>query len=70
MRRKLLYMSLTGNSREWYRSLDKKYKLDWDILKKAFYLKFYTPKEAYEDRLIFITSGLIKEKVLLKLGGD
>ena len=50
VRRKLLYMSLTGNAHEWYRSLDKKYKLDWDILKKAFYLKFYTPKEAYEDR--------------------
>jgi hypothetical protein len=50
VRRKLLYMSLMGNAREWYRSLDDKYKLDWYTLKKAFYLKFYTPKEAYEDR--------------------
>jgi hypothetical protein len=47
---KLLYLSLSGNARIWFRSLDDKYRIDWECLRKAFYLKYYTPKEAYDDR--------------------
>jgi hypothetical protein len=50
VKRKLLYLSLSGNARIWFRSLDDKYRLDWEYLRKAFYLKYYTPKEAYDDR--------------------
>ena len=47
---KLLYLSLSGNARIWFRSLDDKYRLDCEYLRKAFYVKYYTPKEAYDDR--------------------
>ena len=50
MKRKLLYQSLSGDARIWFRSLDVKCRLDWECLRKAFYLKYYTPKEAYDDR--------------------
>jgi hypothetical protein len=50
MKRKLLYLSISGNARIWFRSLDDKYRLDLECPRKAFYLKYYTPKEAYDDR--------------------
>jgi hypothetical protein len=50
VKRKLLYLSIYGNARIWFRSLDIKCRLDWELLRKAFYTKFYTPKEAYDDR--------------------
>jgi hypothetical protein len=50
MKRKLLYLSLLGSARIWFRSLDGKYRLDWKYLRKGFYFKYYTLKEAYNDR--------------------
>jgi hypothetical protein len=44
VKRKLLYLSLSGNARIWFRSMDDKYRLDWEYLRKAFYLKYYTSK--------------------------
>ena len=50
VKRKLLYLSLAGNARIWFRSVEVKCCLDWELLRKAFYLKYYTPTEAYDDR--------------------
>lgn len=50
VKRNLLYLSLSGNARIWFRSLDFKCRFDWELLRKAFYTKFYNPKEAYDDR--------------------
>ena len=47
---KLLYLSFYGNARIWFKSLEEEYKNNWENLKKAFFLKYYTPKEIYEDR--------------------
>ena len=47
---KMLYLSLSGNARIWYQSLDEENKNDWEVLRKAFYLKYYTPRAMYEDR--------------------
>jgi hypothetical protein len=44
VKRKLLYLSLSSNACIWFRSLDIKCRLDWELLRKAFYTKFYTPK--------------------------
>jgi hypothetical protein len=49
--------------------MNEEYRLDWENMKKAFYLKYYPPIEAYSDRATFITSGLTRKKVSLKLGG-
>jgi hypothetical protein len=49
-RRKLLYLSLSGNAREWYKTLDKEVTAKWGSFMKVFFLKFFTPKEAYENR--------------------
>jgi hypothetical protein len=46
---KLLYLYLSSNACIWFRSLYIKYRIDWELLRKAFYTKFYTPKEAYDD---------------------
>ena len=47
---RMLYMSLSGNARIWYQSLDEEDKNDWEVLRKVFYLKYYTPRAMYEDR--------------------
>ena len=47
---RMLYMSLSGNAHIWYQSLDEKDKDDWEVLRKVFYLKYYTPRAIYEDR--------------------
>ena len=46
---KLLYLSFSGNARIWFKSLEEEYMNDWKNLKKAFFLKYYTPKAIYED---------------------
>jgi hypothetical protein len=50
VRRKLLYLSLSGNAREWYKTLDKEVTAEWSSLMMVFFLNFFTPKEAYENR--------------------
>jgi hypothetical protein len=50
VKRKLLYLSLSGDAAIWFRSLNNKCRLDWKRLSKAFYLKYYNPKETYDDR--------------------
>ena len=50
VKRKLLYLSLSGNARIWFRSLDEEVTMDWSILRKVFFLKYFTPREAYENR--------------------
>ena len=50
VKRKLLYLSLTGEARIWFKSLKEEYRLDWEFVKKAFYLKYYSPMKAYGDR--------------------
>ena len=50
VKRKLLYLSLSGNARNWYWSLDEEVTIEWSILRKVFFLKYFTPKEAYENR--------------------
>ena len=47
---RLLYQSLSGNARIWYFSLDEEIKSDWCTLRKVFFLKYFTPKEAYDSR--------------------
>jgi hypothetical protein len=47
---KVLYLSLDGDARVWFRSMNEEYRLDWENMKKASYLKYYPPIEAYSDR--------------------
>jgi hypothetical protein len=55
VRRKLLYLSLSRNAREWYKTLNKEVTAKWGSLMKVFFLTIFTPKEAYENRCyIFI----------------
>ena len=70
VKRKLLYLSLSGNARVWYRSLDEEAVIDWNILRKLFFLKYFTPKEIMRTAATYSISGHIWERVLLKLGGD
>ena len=69
VKRKLLYLSLKDGARDWFRSMDLKYRLDWEYMKKAFYLKYYSPLELMVTGVIFIIFGLTQERVSLKLGG-
>ena len=50
VKEKLLFTSLSGNARDWYRSLDKEAITEWSVLRKIFFLKYFTPREAYENR--------------------
>ena len=50
VKRKLLYLSLSGNARDWYKSLDEEIIIEWSVLRKVFFLKYFTPKEAYDNR--------------------
>ena len=50
VKRKLLFMSLSGNARIWFRSLDEEATTEWSVLRKIFFLKYFTPREAYENR--------------------
>ena len=47
---KFLYLYFSGNACIWFKSLDEEDKSDWEILRKVFYLKYYSPKAMYEDR--------------------
>jgi hypothetical protein len=47
---KLLYLSPDDEARAWMRSINEENILDWEDMKKAFYLKYYPPIEAYRDR--------------------
>jgi hypothetical protein len=48
-KRKLLYVSLDDEARAWMRSINEETILDWEDMKKAFYLQYYPPIEAYRD---------------------
>ena len=50
VKRKLIFMSLSGNARIWFRSLDEGATTEWSVLRKIFFLKYFTPREAYESR--------------------
>jgi hypothetical protein len=45
-KRKLLYVSLDDDARAWMCSINEENILDWEGMKKAFYLKYYPPIEA------------------------
>jgi hypothetical protein len=47
---KLLYLYLDDEARAWMRSINEEIFLDWEDMKKALYLKYYPPIEAYHDR--------------------
>jgi hypothetical protein len=64
-------LSLSGNAHEWYKTLDEEVTAKWGSLMNVFFLKIFTPKEAYENRCyIYLIFGLMWERVLPKLGGD
>ena len=69
VKRKLLYLSLSGNARDWYRSLDEEVQNEWSILRKVFFLKYLHLKKLMITAAIYSISGHIWERVLLKLGG-
>jgi hypothetical protein len=50
VKRKLLYLSLDDEARVWIHSINEENILDWEHMKKAFYLIYYPPIEAYRDR--------------------
>ena len=50
VKRKLFYLSLSGDARIWFRSLKKADRLNREMVTKAFYLKYYSPLKAYNDR--------------------
>jgi hypothetical protein len=50
VKRKLLYLSLDGDARIWFRSMNEEYNFDRENMKKDFYLKYYPSIEAYSDR--------------------
>jgi hypothetical protein len=70
VRRKLLYLSLSWNAREWYKTLDKEVTAKWGSLMKVFFLKFSFLKKLMEIAVIYLIFGLMWERVLPKLGGD
>jgi hypothetical protein len=47
---KLLYLSLDDETRAWMRSINEENFLHWKDMKKALYLKYYPPVEAYRGR--------------------
>jgi hypothetical protein len=59
---------LKGEARDWYHSLNHFDGLDWEYLKKALYVKYYSPFKAYCDRSHIYIFGLILKKVLIKIG--
>ena len=50
VKKKLFYVSLKGEARNWYHSLKHINKLEWEYLKKEFYPRYYSPIKAYGDR--------------------
>ena len=50
VKRRLFYLSLIGDARVWILSLKHTDSMNWEFVKKAFYLKYYTPLKAYGDR--------------------
>ena len=54
VKRKLLYLSLSGNARIWLRYLDEKVTIEWSVFKKVLFLKYFTPKEAYGNHCYII----------------
>ena len=44
VKRKLLYLSLSGNARIWFKSLDEEVTIEWSSLRNVF-LEYFTPKE-------------------------
>ena len=64
--RKLFSLSLKDKASDWYKLLDNSHLLNWQELMQTFilFMKFI------ETGTIFITFGLVMEKVSPKLGGD
>ena len=48
--RRLFYFYLIGDARNLYHCLKHTDRKIWDYVKRAFYLKYYTPLKAYGDR--------------------
>jgi hypothetical protein len=70
VRRKLLYLSLSGTAREWYKTLDDEVTIEWSSMRRVFFIKFFTPKEAYENRCyIFNFWPHIGESITQAWGG-
>jgi hypothetical protein len=70
VKKKLLYLSLDNEARAWMRSINEETILDWEDMKKAFYLKYYPPIEAYRDRgLIYNFWPHLEENIAQAWGG-
>ena len=70
MKKKLLSISLKGRAEEWYKLLKNGQSMEWEEMTSLFYSKFYPPVKFIKIEILFITFGLLMEKVQLKLGGD
>jgi hypothetical protein len=69
VRRTLLYLCLSGNAREWYKTLDKEVTTKWGSLMKVFFPKIFTPKESYENRCYILNfSPHVGESITQTLG--
>src|SRR6266496_4370384 len=70
VKKKLFPLSLKGEALTWYRLLDDIGSWNYNRFKLEFHQKFYPMHLVHRDRnYIYITFGLVKEKVSLKLGG-
>jgi hypothetical protein len=68
--KKVFPLSFEGKASTWYRLCDDTDTWDWNRLKLEFHQKFYPMHLVHCDRnYIYITFGLVKEKVSLKLAG-
>ena len=68
VKRKLLFMYLSGNARIWFMSLDERATTEWSVLRKIFFLNILLLEKLMRAAAIFLISGHIWERVLLKLG--
>ena len=70
IKKKVFPLSLKGKALTWFRLCDDIGSWNYNRLKLEFHQKFYPMHLVHHDRnYIYITFGLAKEKVLLKLGG-
>jgi hypothetical protein len=71
VKRKLFSISLKGRAAEWYRVLKDGPSIGWEEIVPLFYSKLYPPSEIHKDcNHIYITFGLIMERLFPKRGGD
>src|SRR4051812_7335066 len=50
VKKKLLYISLKGRAKEWYKLLKNGQSMEWEEMASLFYSKFYPPGEIHKDR--------------------